>query len=342
MPHTAVKSFLLTLIPAAGLIGQTPAPSTASSQADKAIEGFRQISKELNDSVKSFYSHLDEEIARYDRGYRSENGRQVQSADVDLIGGPPDITWTAIQKFTSFRMLAAHSYGKDGYQAPAAADLEHIQQLIVETRKRVDASIPILHRLLVVPVAELDPRNEAAARARHYQLLKARVAAEEAAKRAILALPAEQPVTGASEETAEKAWDFLGRGLPAQKESIPGARPQTIPVVPITFERRKRVTLVNEFSYRMAVTDSGIEDDQGRHIFYQEEWVQRGQSVIRFRWRVAVEAATGEHVLLKRYPPRELHGELESLYGRRDRDYIWYLEPPEDSIEPTRMRSTRR
>jgi len=334
MLHSAVKSVLLTLIPAAGLLSQTPAPSTASSQADKAIEGFRQISKELNDSVKSFYSHLDQEIAQHDRGYRSENGRLVQSADVDLIGGPPDIMWTAIQKFTSFRMLASHSYGKDGYQAPAAADLEHIEQLIVETRKRVDASTPILHRLLVVSVAELDPHNEAAARARHDQLLKARVAAGEAAKRAILALPVEQRAASAPEETAEKAWDLLGGGLPAQKESVPAAGPQTVSVVPINFERRKRVTLVNEISYRMAVTDSGIEEGQGRHIFYQEEWVQRGQSVIRFRWRVAVETATGEQVLLKRYPPRELHGTLTDLYQHRDRDYLWYLEPPEDSVEP--------
>jgi hypothetical protein len=183
---------------------------------------------------------------------------------------------------------------------------------------------------------------------RHDQLLKARVAAEEAAKRAMLALPIEQPGAGAGEETAEKAWDQLGRLFPRQTVSVASvpekekedltstSRTQTVPAVPIGFERRKRVTVVNEISYRMAMTDSGIEDDQGRHIFYQEEWVQRGQSVIRLRWRVAVETATGQQVLLKRYPPRELMGDLEELYGHRDRDYAWYLEPDGDSTEPTR------
>jgi hypothetical protein len=172
-------------------------------------------------------------------------------------------------------------------------------------------------------------------------LLKARVAAEEAAKRAMLTLPidmqnVDQPDATAPEDIAEKAWDLLGRALPVQKQPVSTAPQQPVPAVPIRFERRKRVTLINEFSYRMAMTDSGIEDSHGRHIFYQEEWVQRGQSVIRFRWRVAVETATGEHILLKRYPPRELQGALDSLYGHRDRDYVWYLEPPDDATEPTR------
>ena len=69
--------------------------------------------------------------------------------------------------------------------------------------------------------------------------------------------------------------------------------------------------LINEPSYRMAMTDAGIEDGPGRHIFYQEEWVQRGVSVMRYRWRVAVDTASGQHILLKRYPPLELHGALE-------------------------------
>src|ERR1700733_12326572 len=141
MSHSAaVHSILLTLLPAAFLMGQTTAPPTASSQADKVIEGFRQITKELNDSVKSFYTHLDQEIARHDRGYRLQNRQQVQSADADLIGGPPDITWAAIRKFTSFRMMAARKEGKAAPEPAAAADLEHIQQLVVEARKRVDAS----------------------------------------------------------------------------------------------------------------------------------------------------------------------------------------------------------
>jgi hypothetical protein len=348
MRHTAVNLIALTPILAAGLMGQSSASSAVLSDTDRATEGFRQVSRELNDSVKLFYTHLDQTIARHDRGYKVEGGRSVQGADVDLIGGPPDVTWTAIQKFVSFRMLAAHRKG-DGIRDPAVADLEHIQQLVLETKKRVEASAPVLRQLLVVSVADFDPHNDAGMKPRHDQLLKARVMAEEAAKRAMLALPIEQPEAGAPEETAEKAWDQLGRlfprqsvsalSVPEEKEKVdltPKPRTQTAPAVPIGFERRKRVTLVNEISYRMAVTDSGIEDDQGRHIFYQEEWVQRGQSVIRFRWRVAVETATGQNILLKRYPPRELTGDLEELYGHRDRDYAWYLEPPDDSTEPTR------
>jgi hypothetical protein len=336
MSHSAAAhSILLTLLPAALLMGQTTAPPSVSSQADKVIEGFRQITKELNDSVKSFYAHLDQEIARHDRGYRLQNRQQIQGADVDLIGGPPDITWAAIRKFTSFRMLAVRKDGKPPEPA-AAADLEHIQQLIIEARKRVDASTATLRRMLVISVVDFDPREYAAAKARHDQLLKARVAAEEAAKRAMLTLPIDmdQPDATAPEDIAEKAWDLLGRGLLSQSASV--ARQQQAPAIPIRFERRKRVTLINELSYRMAMTDSGIEDSHGRHIFYQEEWVQRGQSVIRFRWRVAVETATGEHILLKRYPPRELLGALDSLYGHRDRDYVWYLEPPDDATEPAR------
>jgi hypothetical protein len=352
MSHTAINSIPLALILAVRLMGQSSASSTALSDTDKAIEDFHQLSRDLNDSVKAFYKHLDQAIARHDHGYKTENGRPVQGADVDLIGGPPDVTWAAIQKFVSFRMLAARREGKP-VQDPAVADVERIEQLILETRRRVEASTPVLRRLLIVSVADFDLQNDAGMKPRHDQLLKARVAAEEAAKRAMLALPIEQPEVGAPEETAEKAWDQLGRLFPRQSVSalsVPGekgkeeervdppskSRTQTAPAVPIGFERRKRVTLVNEVSYRMAVTDSGIEDDQGRHIFYQEEWVQRGQSVIRFRWRVAVETATGQHVLLKRYPPRELTGDLEELYGHRDRDYAWYLEPPDGSPEPTR------
>jgi hypothetical protein len=287
---------------------------------------------------------LDQAIAQHDRGYKMQNGRPVQGADVDLIGGPPDVTWAAIQKFVSFRMLAARREGKPAHD-PAVVDLERIEQLILETRQRVEASAPVLRRLLIVSVADFDPHNDAGMKPTHDQLLKARLAAEEAAKRAMQALPLEQPASGVPEENAGKAWDLLNRGMPwkgtspkpSQEENLASnARTQTAPAVPILFERRKRVTLVNEISYRMAMTDSGIEDDQGRHIFYQEEWVQRGQSVIRFRWRVAVETATGQHILLKRYPPRELTGDLEELYGHRDRDYAWYLEPPDDSTEPTR------
>jgi len=87
----------------------------------------------------------------------------------------------------------------------------------------------------------------------------------------------------------------------------------------------------------MALTDPGIEDRSGRRVFYQEEWVQRRTAVIRMRWRVGVDTRTGEHTLIKRYPPRELRGDLDDLYRRWDGDYLWYLEPPDDSAEPSRQ-----
>jgi hypothetical protein len=165
-----------------------------------------------------------------------QNGRPVQGADVDLIGGPPDVTWAAIQKFVSFRMLAARREGKPAHD-PAVVDLERIEQLILETRQRVEASAPVLRRLLIVSVADFDPHNDAGMKPTHDQLLKARLAAEEAAKRAMQALPLEQPASGVPEENAGKAWDLLNRGMPwtgasakpSQEENlrpIPGRKPR--------------------------------------------------------------------------------------------------------------------
>ena len=349
MLKTPVISVVATLALAVGLMGQTPVRPN-SSDPDQAIEGLRQVTRELNESLKSFYAHLEETMARWDRGYRAGNGRLVQSADVDLNSGPAYLMWVAARRFATFRMLASRN---EHYQPAPAVDLDHIQQLLVETRKRVDASTKILRRLLVVSVVDFDPRKDALTKARRDQLHKARNGAEEAARQALLALPIDQPETDSQEETAQKAWDRLGHGLPAgnekpewipprvpidssQGDAHPGDSLQSVTAIPIRLDHRKRVLLINEPSYRMAMTDSGIEDDRGRHIFYQEEWVQRGPSVLRFRWRVAVETATGEHVLLKRYPPLELHGSLEDLYKRRDRDYLWYLEPDDDSTEPAR------
>lgn len=333
--NSAGSTILLTIGLAAGLMadGSTADPSSALNETDKTIEGLRQVARELNESVKTFYAHLDQAIAREDRSYRRGNGRGVQSADADLIGGPADITWSTMQKFVAFRMLAASKEGQK-IQEPAVNDMEHLEQLIVDARRRVDASTPILRRLLVVSLADYTSANEAAAKGRHEQLLKARGAAEEAAEKAMLALPLDQPKSSAAEQTAERAWEMLGRKL--GQVNAPTAAQTSASAIPIVFERRKRVTLVNEGAYRMALTDSGTHDEHGRHVFYQEEWVQRGQSVIRYRWRVGVDPANGEHVLLRRYAPRELQGDVEEVYRHRDRDYVWYLEPPDDAMEPAR------
>jgi hypothetical protein len=298
---------------AAGLFGNTIGPSPSLADTDRATESLRQVTGELTETQRNFYTHLNQTIARHDRGYRLENRTQVQSADLDLTVGPADLMSAAAQKFTTFRMLAARN---QTYQPASVADLERMQLLIGEARRRVDAGTTILRRLLVVSAVDMDRNRDAAIKAHRDRLLKAREAAEEAAKQALLVFPLDQQDASAPEETAQRVWDS--------------------PRTPLRLEHRKRVTLINETSFRLAVTDSGIEDHQGRHIFYQEEWAQRGPSVIRFRWRVAVETATGEHILLKRYPPLELHGDLENLYNHRDRDYLWYLEPPDDTAEPTR------
>jgi hypothetical protein len=308
--YPSMPKTLVALLFAVGLMGQTPAPPTALSFTDHAIDGLREISRELNGAVKSFNTHLDEAIARHDRGYRP-----VQAADIDLSSGPADLMWAATRKFAAFRMLAARN---ETYEPGVLADLDRVERLVLEARKRVDASVNTPRRLLVISVAELDPLQDAVLKSRHELLLRVRAAAEDSARLALMALPIEDPAGSSPDERAQKAWDALGRGSPMR------------------IERRKRVLLINEPSYRMAMTDSGIEDERGRRVFYQEEWVQRGASVMRYRWRVAVDTATGGHILLKRYPALELHGSLEDLYSRRDRDYLWYLEPPEDSTEPTR------
>ena len=337
-------SIYLTSILAVGLMGQTPSPPTALSYTDHAIESLREVSNELNEAVKTYYTRLDRTIARNDRGYRSASGQLVQAADVDLNSGPADVMWTAVRKFAVFRMLAARN---EAYQPLVLADLERVERLIVEARKRVDASTKTPRRLLIVSVAELDPHQDAVLKARRDLLRRVRSAAEDYASLALIALPIDEPEGSSAGERAQKAWDSLGRGIPAQTEKVesplrwipelnPGISRQMGPALPLRPEHRKRVLLINEPSYRMAITDAGVEDDRGRHVFYQEEWVQRGVSVMRYRWRVAVETASGEHILLKRYPSLELRGSLEDLYSRRDRDYVWYLEPAEDSIEPGR------
>lgn len=319
-------------------MGQTLASYPGSDETERATAGLREVSGELRASLRTFRKDLDETISRHDGGYQLKNRPEVQGADADLAMGPADLMSSAVRKFVSFRVLAAR---KKGFQPALAVDMDHIQQLLGEARKRVDGGTAILRRLLVVPAVEVDRTGITMAKARRDRLLQARAAAGDAARQALRVLPLEQLEVDSQEETAQRAWDYLNRKLrPVGEKTYNPAvatapRPQA-PSIPIRFERRKRMTLINESSYRLAITDSGIEDDRGRRIFYQEEWVQRGMSVLRFRWRVAVETSTGEHVLLKRYPARELRGNLEDLYRHGDRDYLWYLEPPEDSPEPTR------
>ncbi len=311
---TLAVGFLLS----AGLAQAAPDAAPGVTDAERATAELRGITRQLNDAVRRFYAHLGQEIDRHDRGYRRTGRTQVPGADTDLSIGPADLMSTATQKFTAFRMLAAPD---NRYAPEAAADLALIGQLIPEARKRVDEGTAVLRRMMLVSAAQLGRSEESAAKPRRDQLFKARAAADEAAQQALMAFPLDQEQPCAQDETAAHIWTTLTTAK--------------TPAIPIRIEPRRRMTLIREAAYRFAVTDSGIEDNEGRHVFYQEEWVQRGPAVIRLRWRVAVETATGQHVLLKRYSSVELHGDLNDLYDRRDRYYLWYLEPDEDAAEPT-------
>jgi len=329
----------LVLLLTAGGAAQTSRQAADLADADRVIEGLRQTTRDLNEAVKHFHSDLDVAVARYDRGYRAAGVRLVPGADSDLAGGTADVILEATRKLAAFRMLAARN---EKYEPPPVVDMDGIQHLVAEAHQRVADSASVLRRLLVVSVKDFDPRRDAEAKARHDHLLKERAATEEAAKQAWLALPIDLPEPDSSEESSQKAWDLLSRGWSngaRTAQSAPAPSSAQAPVagkaaavaIPIRIEKRRRVTLVSALSYRMAVTDSGIEDADGRSLFYQEEWIQRGISVIRMRWRVAVDTATGEHILVKRYPAIELRGELDDVYRSIDRYSLWYLEPPDET-----------
>jgi len=333
-----VTRMSLVLLLASGAAAQTSGKAADTTEAYRTIEGLRQTARELAEAVKSFHSDVDETIAGFDRGYRASDDRLVQGADSGLTGGPADIVQETIRKFAAFRMLAARN---EKYEPPPVVDMDRIQHLITEAHQRVSDSAAVLRRLLVVSVKDFDPHRDAEMKALHDHLLKARTAAEEAAKQAWLALPIDFPEADSSEESSQKAWDILSRGWwngGRTAQSAPASPGATEPksgepaaAIPIRIERRRRVTLVSELSYRMALTDSGASDADGRRLFYQEEWIQRGTSVVRMRWRVAVDTATGEHILVRRYPALELRGALDEIYRSLDRYSVWYLEPPDET-----------
>jgi hypothetical protein len=210
----------------------------------------------------------------------------------------------------------------------------------------------------MVSVGALDRQEEAIAKSKHDQLRKLRVAAGEAVRRAIFALPVD--VTEVSSmQTNNAGIDMISTGgIATDKPRVDredytqprkGLVPQcaltielpgrvACPKIPIDWERNRRVTLIRATGYRIAITDPGIEDSAGRRIFYQEEWVQRGVSVVAgMRWRVAVDTVTGQHTIVKTYPPRKRLGDIDDGTPPLDQDYLWRLEPAPDAIEPSRM-----
>jgi len=273
-------------------------------QADSTLVQLRRVTKDITEALKCLHSHLDEEIARHDH------------ADARVSGAAEDMR-AAVRKFVAFRILAARG---EQSQSLVLDDLDALQRLIVEARHQVLDSTAILRNLAVAPVAQLDRREEAEAKARHDALVKARAGAERAALQALAALPLAQAEDRSAEETVQKAWNLVNTGAA---------------ILPLRIPSGKRVLLLQTDSYRMAMTDSGHQDENGRRLFYQEEWVQRGPSVIRRRWRVALETRTGEHILLRRYVPDELQGSVIDLYQQSERNSLWRMEPPEQSTRPS-------
>jgi hypothetical protein len=330
-------------------------PPGVADDPDKVITSLQQIASDLTAAVKRFQANLDREIALHDHGYRSESGRRIYGADADLTGGPADLVQVAIRKLFAARMISAR---RPGYAPPPLADADRIQVLIAEARSRLRIGNDTLHRLLVVSAKVLTIRTEAEQRLKLHELLKARNAAREAAKKAFVALPVALPEADSREQQREMAWDLLVAKLPVQQnrssnvnsisqDSALHRPPQDGDILPVRFEEGRTITLVNEHFCLVTLTDSGMEDGQGRRLFYQEEWVTRpgslarttgtgpGGIVISMRWAVAVNTKTGQHTLLRRYEEREFRGSFEELYQFRWSDYISNAELPEISAPPS-------
>jgi hypothetical protein len=251
----------------------------------------------------------------------------------------------ATRKLFAARMISAR---EPGYAPAPATDFERIQVLIAEARSRINTANDVMRRLLVVSAKELNQRTYAEQRVSQAELLKARNAAVEAAKKALVALPIPLPKADSSEEQRERAWDLLVAKPPAPQNRQAGMPPgQDAPVLPVRFEEGKRITLVNEHFCRVALTDSGMEDPEGRHLFYQEEWVTRPGSLARttgtgpagivvlLRRAVAVNTKTGQHTLLRRYDTREFQGDFDNLYQFQESDYISSAELTERPAPPS-------
>jgi len=325
---------LLVPVMAASLAAQ------GTADADKAIAKLRVISKELIEAINRLDKHLDDAAAAYDRGYRTGDGKQVQAADVDFGVIPTAIGMATTRKFVMARMLAAQD---PGHKPIPVDDVERIEDLIAQAGEILDSSDAILSRLLVVSVKDLDSRKQREWEAKHDQLLKDRAATEDTTKKALLALPIDLPEVVSAKPDKDQAWNFgmMGNSFPDWGAEARHDAPRETPLpsarnLPLRWEPLKRITLIHELDHRMALTDSGAEDRQGRHIFYQEEWMQRGTLVLRMRWRVGVDLKTGQHVLIKRYRTRQLRGEMDDLYNA-SHDQLWYLEPLEESEEPSRQ-----
>ena len=326
LPVMRARHLMIDAWVSAILLTLTASPVwSAPDDPAEAITGLRQVAKDLTDSVKRFQLHLDQEITLHDRGYRTEAGHRIPGADLDLMSGPSIVAQDAVCKLFAARMIASRT---SGYEPAALIDLDRVQFLILEARTPVANANRVMRQFMMISAKNLNSATEADARVRRLELLKARDAAVDAAKKALVILPVSMPSADTPGELRETAWDLIGPNTPPSTQP---ASPQQAPsqpkvlenaiALPLGFEQGKKIILLRGPFRRITLTDSGLEDQRGRRLFYQERWEQvMGVTSVK-RWAVAVNPATGQHTLLRRYETREFRDELESVYQYQGRDY---------------------
>jgi hypothetical protein len=214
---------------------------------------------------------------------------------------------TSTRKLMLARMIASQTRE---YNPSPISDAVRVQDLIVETRQLIDEADSTNARLLLISVRTLDRREAGESKKKRQLLSHARTSSQDAVKRGFASLPIDLSIIQSPGEP----------GVPAR----------------IKWERQRRITLVREKGYRVALTDPGMEDPKGRHLFYQEEWIQRWPLVSLLRWRVVVDAVACTHSVLKAYPQIARRGELDEAYKDWQRDSLWRIEPPNDVAEPSK------
>ena len=229
-----------------------------------------------------------------------------------------------------------------GYEPAPLIDCDRIQSLIAETRNRVGQSNNAMRQFLMISAKELNSRTEIEAKGQRGELIKARDAATEAAKKALAVLPVDLPDTDSPEDQMDRTWSLTATALPVGKNdgTKVAGMPQevNIPhdvVLPIRVEQGKKITLIHEAFRRVALVDSGMEDAQGRRLFYQEDWEQRQGTTSVKRWAVVVNTITGQQSLLRRYETREFPGELDEVYNSWGRVYLSRAKLPEIAAAPS-------
>jgi hypothetical protein len=342
-----VRRFILRASINGILFWLTAPQMRAADDPGKAIADLRQVATDLDNAVKLFETHLDREMALNDGGYRTKGGQRIPGADAEFISGPADVVQRAMRRLFAARMISARG---PGYAPAPMTDFDHIQALILEARARLTVGNAIMRRFMLVSAKDLNPATYAEQKVRQVELLKARNTAVEAAQKAFVALPVPLPDADSLEEQRELAWDLMVAKMPVEQKQKTGTtseRQQDPVPLPVRFEPGKRITLVNEHFCRVALTDSGLEDSQGRHLFYQEEWVTRPGSlarttgtgsagiVVSLRRAVAVNTKTGQHTLLRRYDTREFQGDFDNLYQFQESDYISSAELTERPAPPS-------